>query len=534
MLDMPTIQSIRSRRAKGETLSQIAEHEGVSIPTVRKYLSMTDFSPSLPIANKHPSILDPYKDIIEGYLDQDDKSWHKQRHTAKRIHERLLEEHGAKIGYTTVQLYVKKRREERRQSNGMFLKLVWTPGEAQVDFGEADFIVYSQKERLHYLVVDFPFSNVGFVQVFRGENAECVCQGLLDIFNYIGGVPSRLVFDNATGIGRRIGDKIKLSELFGRFSCHFGFEYAFCNPRSGHEKGAVENKVGTIRRNLFVPTPRIYDIKNYNARLLDECMRKADKSHYSKGESERSLFAEDAFALSELPEDGFVAMSFERMRCDKYGYVCLEGNHRYAIDPAFAQRTVIVGRGAFDVDIYDEDGTLACTHVRAYGKAPTSSDDPLSQLNLLCMRPRGWQNSQVRHSLPEDLRQAIDDMEGASRSDALRCLRDVAKESGYSNTVAAMTKSLKLLGAIDRASVEIMAAFEQNGREQIVYEDPVDLDAYDAAYSQRGMLDGMPHRAARALRRKREEDVFLQKLDCLFPKPCDARAAESYMRAFGF
>ena len=147
---------------------------------------------------------------------------------------------------------------------------------------------------------------------------------------------------------------------------------------------------------------------------------------------------------------GFVAMSFERMRCDKYGYVCLEGNHRYAIDPAFAQRTVIVGRGAFDVDIYDEDGTLACTHVRAYGKAPTSSDDPLSQLNLLCMRPRGWQNSQVRHSLPEDLRQAIDDMEGASRSDALRCLRDVAKESGYSNTVAAMTKSLKLLGAIDR------------------------------------------------------------------------------------
>ena len=74
MLDMPTIQSIRSRRAKGETLSQIAEHEGVSIPTVRKYLSMTDFSPSLPIANKHPSILDPYKDIIEGYLDQDEKA----------------------------------------------------------------------------------------------------------------------------------------------------------------------------------------------------------------------------------------------------------------------------------------------------------------------------------------------------------------------------------------------------------------------------------------------------------------------------
>lgn len=83
-------------------------------------------------------------------------------------------------------------------------------------------------------------------------------------------------------------------------------------------------------------------------------------------------------------------------------------------------------------------------------------------------------------------------MEGARRSDALRCLRDVAKESGHSNAFAAMTKSLELLGTIDRASVEIMATFEQNGREQIAYDDPADLDAYDAAYSQGGCLMGCP------------------------------------------
>lgn len=486
MLDMPTVQSIRSRRAKGETLSQIAEHEGVSVPTVRKYLSMRDFSPSLPIARERPSVLDPYKDAIEGYLDEDERNWRKQRHTAKRIHERLVEEHGAEVGYTTVQLYVKRRREERRQAKDQFLKLVWAPGEAQVDFGEADFVVYGRKERLHYLVVDFPFSNVGLAQVFRGENAECVCQGLIDVFAYIGGVPTRLVFDNATGVGRRVGDEIKTSELFGRFACHFGFEYAFCNPRSGHEKGAVENKVGATRRNLFVPTPRIYDVRGYNARLLDACMGRAGKSHYAKGESERALFVEDAFALLELPEEGFAAVSFARMRCDKYGYVCLEGNHRYATDPAFSGRHVIVGRGAFDVDVYDEGGALICTHARAYGKAPTSSDDPLSQLNLLCMKPRGWQNSQVRHSLPEDLRQAMDRMEGAQRSDALRCLRDAARESGYGNAVEAMSKSLELLGGVDRASVEIMAAFGQNGREQVVYDDPADLDVYDAAYMQGG------------------------------------------------
>ncbi len=373
MLDMPTIQSIRARRAKGETLSEIATHEKVSVPTVRKYLAMRDFSPTLPVKQEKPSILDPYKGIIEGYLDEDDRSWHKQRHSAKRIHERLAEEHDAKVGYTTVQLYVKRRRDERRTAKDQYLKLVWAPGEAQVDFGEADFIVYGRKRRVHYLVVDFPFSNVGLAQVFFGENAECVCQGLKSIFEYIGGVPGRLVFDNATGVGRRIGDAIRTSELFGRLACHFGFDYAFCNPRSGHEKGAVENKVGATRRGLFVPTPRVYDIERYNERLLDRCMERSDKEHYAKGESERALFMEDVLALRELPDDAFAVASYSHAKCDKYGYICLDGNHRYAADPSFARRTVIVGRRAFDIDIFTEEGELICTHKRAYGKAPSTS-----------------------------------------------------------------------------------------------------------------------------------------------------------------
>ena len=82
------------------------------------------------------------------------------------------------------------------------------------------------------------------------------------------------------------------------------------------------------------------------------------------------------------------------MRCDKYGYVCLEGNHSYATDPAFAGKTVIVGRRAFEIDIHTQEGDLVCSHKRAYGKAPTSSDDPLTQLNVLCMKPAAWRNSQ--------------------------------------------------------------------------------------------------------------------------------------------
>ena len=480
MLDMPTIQSIRNRRAHGEKISEIAEHEGVSVPTVRKYLQQTDFSPTIPLRKSKPSVLDPYRDIIEGYLDEDARSWHKQRHSARRIHERLVEEHGAQIGYTTVQLYVKERRAARASATDQYLKLVWMPGEAQVDFGEADFIIYGAKRRVRYLVVDFPFSNAGLAQVFYGENAECVCQGLLNVFTYIGGAPRRLVFDNATGVGRRVGERARTTELFRRFACHFGFDYSFCNPRSGHEKGVVENKVGATRRNLFVPVPRVYDLERYNTRLLDACLERSSKSRYAKGESERALFEEDKLALLDLPEDPFDVVTYEHVKTDKQGYICLEGNHRYATSPSLAGQTAIVAKRAFGIAVHDARGNLICSHERAYGEQPASSDDPLSQLNVLCMKPAGWRNSQVRFSLPDDLREALDRMERAGRSDALRTLRNVAGEKGYQAAVRAMAECAGL-GFMDADSVETVAACA--GRGLVEYDDPVDLSVYDRVFA---------------------------------------------------
>jgi len=73
---------------------------------------------------------------------------------------------------------------------------------------------------IKYLELSFPASNAGYMQAFSGETAECVAQGLKDIFHHIGGVPLRIVFDNATGVGRRVGEKVTLAEFFLRFKCH--------------------------------------------------------------------------------------------------------------------------------------------------------------------------------------------------------------------------------------------------------------------------------------------------------------------------
>src|SRR5699024_2312815 len=102
-------------------------------------------------------------------------------------------------------------------------------------------LIAGQRQTLHMLVVTFPYSNMRFVQAYRGETAECVCHGLRSIFEQVGGVPTLMVFDNATGIGRRVRTRITETKLFEAFKNHYRSESRFCNPESGHEKGNVEN-----------------------------------------------------------------------------------------------------------------------------------------------------------------------------------------------------------------------------------------------------------------------------------------------------
>ena len=327
MIDMPTINSIRQQRRDGCSVAEIARRNGVSRDTVYKYLKRDDFSPTPPARKKRPSKLDPYKPLIRQWIEDDSTTWRKQRHTAKRIWQRLVEECGADVSASTVGRYVKALRAENRAASERFLDLAWEPGEAQADFGEADFYVMGVRRRLSYFVLTFPYSNVGLAQVFPGENAECACQALKDIFSYIGGVPKRIIFDNAAGVGRRTADKVRTTELFGRFAAHYGFAYAFCNPASGHEKGSVENKVGAVRRSLFVPVPQVTNMGAFNKNLLGRCMALSRKGHWIKGEPEDRLFAEDRLALSGLPAKPFEVVRYVTARADKKGKVRADGPH---------------------------------------------------------------------------------------------------------------------------------------------------------------------------------------------------------------
>ena len=180
MYTMSQINHIKDLNNCGYRISEISKKTGAAPKTIRKYLSQEDFSPVPPVVQTQPSKLDPFKPVIQEWLDEDKKHWRKQHHTAQRIYERLVEEQGYTGSYSVVQRYLKKCRSVQTEKAN--LELVWDPGPAQVDFGEADFYENGKLVRKKYLTVSFPYSNDGYSQVFGGETAECVCQGLMDIF----------------------------------------------------------------------------------------------------------------------------------------------------------------------------------------------------------------------------------------------------------------------------------------------------------------------------------------------------------------
>lgn len=455
---MERIIKIKSLWRRGESIAAIARETGVSEPTVRKYVRMEDFSPALKAKEKRPSKLDVYEPLVRRWLEEDKHAYRKQRHTITRVYDRLRDECGADVCYTSVRNLVNAiRAEESPDPGGQYLHLVWYPGEAQVDFGEADCRIKGELVRMHYLVVVFPFSNVGFTQLFRGETAECVCQGLKDVFEYMKGVPRRCVFDNATGIGRRVCDEIHLADLFGRFCVHYGFDADFCNPYSGNEKGCVENKVGTFRSNLLVPVPDFKDIAAYNRDLLDRSYRSCDKMHYKKKENCLALFEEDCVAAAELPGAPFDAVRFESRRADKYGRLHL-GGCAYSVDPSVAGKMLICGFRAHAVEFYDAvTAEAVASGPRAYGKGVTEVTNPASQLELLVKKPGGWRNSEVRHALGDAARDWFDELDSRKRKKVLGWMNDLAKELGFDVVVAAIDGRMTASGTVGRIETELLA-----------------------------------------------------------------------------
>jgi len=150
----------------GLSRREAARQFGIDPRTVAKMLA---FSVPPGYRRKRPPArpkLDPFTGIIDGILAADEGRPRKQRHTSKRIFERLRDEHGYSGGITIVKDYVLARRLRQRE---VFVPLRHDPGHAQADFGEALAEIAGVERKIHFFAIDLPHSDACFVQAYPAE-----------------------------------------------------------------------------------------------------------------------------------------------------------------------------------------------------------------------------------------------------------------------------------------------------------------------------------------------------------------------------
>lgn len=432
---------------EGKNKTEISLETGFDRRTIRKYIELEDWNEDITHVSQRESKLDPFKKQIYEWIENDKLQRRKQRHTAFRIFTRLQELYPGSFNcsYKTVANYVAKIKKEIFNTSKGALPLDHIPGEAQVDFGSADFIENGTRYSGKYLVLTFPYSNAGYMQLFHGETYECLAEGMKSIFEYIGGVPSKIWFDNASSMVASILEdgKRNLTDSFTRFKNHYGFEASFCNPGKGNEKGNVENKVGYFRRNLLVPIPEFKNIEEYNKILLEKCDNDMDRIHYSKKISVKSLFNEDSDNLSKLSATPLDIVSYTEARVNNYGKIKLNnGVHTYSVVPRLSKEYVTVCLRAHNITILDTNFKEVVSHRRFYGKETQESMNWIPYLDQIAKYPTAFKYTGIRNMLPDPVKEYIERLDTRNRGEALRILSKITDETSFENGLEVFSKAL--------------------------------------------------------------------------------------------
>ena len=300
--------------------------------------------------------MDQYKPIIDGWLEEDQKWPRKQRHTARRVWQRLVTEHGADVGESTVRRYVKMVRE--RQS--FPLVDVTVPqhhplgSKGEVDFGEAKIVLAGIPTEVSLFLMRLSASGRGFCRAYLNETQDVFLDGHVRAFDHFGGVPGTVSYDNLKAAVTKVlkgRDRIE-SDRFTAMRSHYGFESWFCQPGEGgaHEKGGVEGEVGRFRRNHLVPVPHVESMEELNE-LIAAAMA-ADDARFI---AHRRItigghFELEASALTPLPAEPFDATTISSHRVDTKSRVCVRQAH-YSVPARYVRQRLDVRVSAETVEV---------------------------------------------------------------------------------------------------------------------------------------------------------------------------------------
>ena len=368
---------------EGVSQRQIIRETGMHWETLQKILQHSE-PPGYRQRQKRPSKkLGPYRPKIELILQEDQALPRKQRHTAKRIWERLQDE-GFTGGYTIVKDAVRELTQRRQE---VFVPLIHRPGEAQVDFGEAVVMINGKRRKVAFLVMALPYSDADFVMAFERECTETFWEGHVQGFEFFGGVPWRITYDNTKiAVAQIIGGskERRLTRGFCQLKSHYLFDHHFCQVRRGNEKGVVEGRVKYTRLNSFVPIPQVRDFVELNAHLRQRCVEDRQRRLRGQAAAKELLLLEDQKAFLPLPVTPFAACRQVSTTVNSLSLVRFDCND-YSVPVQWAHQSVVVKGYWQEVVLYAQSQEIA-RHRRIWEKEQVRFE-PLHYLALLEKKP---------------------------------------------------------------------------------------------------------------------------------------------------
>ncbi len=366
---MKLFEQIRkAHEREGLSVRELSRRFGVHRRDVRQALTS-----AVPPERKRPerpaTVLDRWKSTIDGWLEADRTAPRKQRHTARRVWQRLVEEHGAQIGESTVRRYV----AEARRRMDVPLVEVMVPQhhplgeEAEVDFGSASVYLAGVLVEVSMFIMRLSASGRGFARAYLNEAQEVFLDGHVQAFEHFGGVPKRIRYDNLKAAVERVlkgRDRVESDRFIGLRS-HYGFDSFFCQPgiKGSHEKGGVEGEVGRFRRRHLVPVPRVNSMAQLNELLMAGAAKDDGRFVAQRRITVAEHFALEADTLGPLPAEPFDVSVVANHRVDRKSRVSVRGC-LYSVPARHVAKRLDVRIGAEGIEVYDGAAVVA-RHARA-------------------------------------------------------------------------------------------------------------------------------------------------------------------------
>lgn len=356
--------AIRRDHRAGLSGRALERKYGVTWRTVRRALDSKWPEPRKKQAPR-PTRLDPYKPVIDGMLVADLDAPPKQKHTAKRIFGRLLDEHAAEgISYQMVRGYVAVRRKEVRWEAGRGPDEVFIPqshlagDEAEVDFGDVHIVLAGVPTRCYLFSLRLSYSGKAVHRVSASCGQEAFFEGHVHALNTLGGVPrGKVRYDNLkAAVAQVLGFSRQRTEpeRWIAFRSHFGIESFYCRPgiEGAHEKGGVEGQIGYFRRNHFVPVPEVATLAELNELVDRWDLEDEQRRIRSRPKTIGEHFALEQPRLKPLPVEPFETGRWFTPRVDRYGQIMVRAN-RYSVPVRLIGKTLRVLLHASELVVFD-------------------------------------------------------------------------------------------------------------------------------------------------------------------------------------